>query len=106
MTDTTPARLSAAERQEALRMLEEHHSFPCVYMFKAIGYNSGEFAQEVRCAAEPVLGPMTGGGELRSRPSAGGKYLAVTIDTKVGSSEKVLEVYDGLKALGGLVMLA
>ena len=77
MTDTTPApdRLSAAERQEALRMLEEHHSFPCVYMFKAIGYNSGEFAQEVRRAAEAVLGPITGEGELRSRPSARGQVL-------------------------------
>ena len=103
---TVPDRLSAAERQDALRMLEEHHSFPCVYMFKVIGYNSGEFAQEVRRAAEAVLGPITGEGELRSRPSAGGKYLAVTIDTKVKSSAQVLDVYDALKALEGMVMLA
>lgn len=106
MTDCNPDRLLAAERQDALRMLEEHHSFPCVYMFKVIGYNSGDFAQEVRRAAEAVLGPITGEGELRSRPSAGGKYLAVTIDTQVDSSEKVLAVYDGLKALEGVVMLA
>lgn len=101
-----PSRLSAAERQDALRMLEEHHDFPCVYMFKIIGYNSGDFAQEVRRAAEAVLGPITGEGELRSRPSARGKYLAVTIDTGVASSAQVLEVYSALKALEGLVMLA
>ena len=108
MTERTPAsgRISAAERQDALTRLEEHHDFPCVYMFKAIGHNSGEFAQEVRRAAEAVLGPITGEGEFRSRPSAGGKYLAVTIDTGVASSAQVLEVYDALKALEGLVMLA
>lgn len=102
----TTTRFSAAEHQEALRMLDEHHDFPCIYMFKVIGYNSGDFAQEVRRAAEAVLGPITGEGELRSRLSAGGKYLAVTIDTEVASSAQVLEVYEALKALEGLVMLA
>lgn len=108
MTDCTPApgRLTAAERQDALRMLEEHHSFPCIYMFKVIGYNSGEFAQKARRAAEAVLGPLTEEGVLRSRPSGGGKYLAVTIDTQVESSEQVLAVYDELRALQGMVMVA
>lgn len=108
MTDGTPIpdRIAAAERQDALARLEEHHDFPCVYMFKAIGHNSGEFAQEVRRAAEAVLGPITGKDELRSRPSSGDKYLAVTIDTKVKSSAQVLDVYDALKALEGMVMLA
>ena len=108
MTECTPdiQRPTPAERQEALSRLEEHHDFPCVYMFKAIGYNSGEFAQEVRQAAESVLGPIMGKDEVRSRPSSGDKYLAVTIDTQVESSSQVLDVYEALKALEGLVMLA
>lgn len=108
MNDCTPApdRPAEAERRDALARLEEHHCFPCVYMFKVVGYNSVDFAQEVRRAAEAVLGPITGEGEFRSRPSAGGKYLAVTIDTGVASSAQVLEVYSALKALEGLVMLA
>lgn len=107
MTNSNPAcsRLTAAERQAALRMLEDHHCFPCSYMFKVIGYNSGEFAQEARRAAEAVLGPLTDEGSICSRSSGGGKYLAVTIDTKLESPEQVLEVYDGLHALDGMVML-
>ncbi len=107
MSETTPTcgKLSAAERQDALRMLEQFHCFPGSYMFKAIGYNSGEFAQKVRQAAEGVLGPLTEEGSLRSRPSAGGKYLAVTIESELASPEQVLAVYDALKALEGLVAL-
>ncbi|MCB2191424.1 MAG: DUF493 domain-containing protein [Deltaproteobacteria bacterium] len=100
-----PQRPTAVERQQALKRLEEHHDFPCVYMFKVIGYNSGELAQEVRRAAETVLGPIMGKNEIRSRPSSGDKYLAVTIETKVESSAQVLDVYDALKALEGLIAL-
>lgn len=108
MSDTIPANsgFSAAERGEALKMLEQHHCFPGSYMFKVIGYNSGDFAQETRRAAEAVLGPLIEAGAVRSRPSAGGKYLAVTIEAELASAEQVLEVYQGLRALEGLVTLA
>ena len=108
MSDSDPAckRFTSAERQDALRMLEEHHCFPGSYMFKVIGYNTGEFAQEVRRAAEAVLGPLIEEGAVRSRSSGGGKYLAVTIETEVSSPEQTLEVYEALRALEGMVMLA
>ncbi len=94
-----------AGREESLALLEEFHSFPGPYMFKIIGYDSGDFAGQARQAAEGVLGPLDEDGCLRCRPSSGGRYLAVTLEAELASAEQVLEVYEALKGLEGLVAL-
>ena len=94
-----------ASREESLQLLSEFHCFPGPYMFKIIGHGHEEFAAQVRQAVEAVLGPLLEPGALRSRPSSKGKYVAVTLETELASPEQVLEVYDALKEVKGLVAL-
>jgi uncharacterized protein len=90
---------------DTLRMLEEHHQFPCSYMFKVIGFKGDGFFEAVRQAAEAVLGPLQAGSQLRCRPSVGDKYLAVTVEAEADNAQQVLAVYAGLRKIEGVVML-
>lgn len=94
-----------AGREESLRLLEQFHDFPCPYMFKVIALGSEELPAEVRRRAEGVVGPIMDQGSVRTRPSSGGKYLSVTVETELASAEQVLEVYEALKGVEGLVAL-
>ena len=92
--------------QEALRLLERFHHFPGDYMFKVIGFGGQEFAASVRLAAETVLGPLAGADQrLTSRPSRGGRYTAVTLETRVADAQQVLDIYAALKQVQGVVVL-
>ncbi len=91
--------------EETLQLLEEHHEFPGSYMFKVIGFKGEGFFSAVRQAAEAVLGPLEEGSQLRSRPSSGDKYLAVTVEVEADSAQQVLDVYAGLRKVEGVVVL-
>jgi hypothetical protein len=91
--------------KEALDLLDKHHHFPGEYMFKAIGFGGEEFAGAVQSAAETVLGPLAWGDQVRARPSAGGRYLAVTLEVQVRDADQVLEVYEALRRVAGLAIL-
>ena len=68
-------------------LLDETHSFPCRFMFKAIGL------------ANDFDAPY----ELRE--TSGGRHVAVTIEPWVESSQQVVEIYAAIRKLEGLVML-
>jgi putative lipoic acid-binding regulatory protein len=91
--------------EEALKLLEEYHQFPCVYAFKAIGQDSPEFKDAVQEAAQGVLGALYWGSELMAKPSSKGKYISITVETEVKDAAQVLEVYAALKKVEGLVVL-
>jgi putative lipoic acid-binding regulatory protein len=93
-------------RLQALELLDKHHQFPGSYMFKAIGFNTEEFAEAVRKAAEAVLGPLESKGELRCRLSREKRYLAVTLEVEVEGANQVLEIYDALREVPGVISLA
>ncbi|MCF8032687.1 MAG: DUF493 domain-containing protein [Desulfarculaceae bacterium] len=94
-----------ASREESLQLLEQFHDFPGPYMFKVIAFDSEDLAAEVRRQAEAVLGPLTEQGSVRTRPSSGGKYLSVTLEAELASAEQVLQVYESLKQVEGLVAM-
>lgn len=91
--------------QEALALLEKHHQFPGPYMFKVIGFGGAGFAEDVAAAAESVLGPLDRSACLSARPSSGGKYLSVTLETELASARQVLDVYAAFKKVRGVVVL-
>ncbi len=93
------------QTQNSVELLERFHDFPCTYMFKIIGYGAEGFVESVRAAAEPVLGRLRPGRELRSRPSRSGRYLAVTLEKEVAGAHQVLAVYQALRGLEGVVAL-
>lgn len=89
-----------------MELLEKHHQFPGSYMFKVIGFHAEGFQDSVRRAAEMVLGPLESKGELSCRTSREKRYLAVTLEVEVAGAEQVLEIYDALRRVPGIISLA
>lgn len=98
-----PAAMTVAphDKPDALAMLEQAHSFPCVFVFKAIGANEPAFPAALAQAALIVLGPKIKP-EVRLRESQQGRHVAVTLSLPVQSAQQVLDVY---AALGGVPRL-
>lgn len=86
-------------------MLKRFHDFPGEYMFKVIGTCHPGLPARAAAAVEKVVGPQEDNFRLRTRPSSGGKYLAVTLDVRVADADQVLAVYRELRKMEGLVVL-
>ncbi len=88
----------------SVELLESHHSFPCTWTFKVIGYADSNFTarvvsgvrEELRLEIDPPY-------SLRS--TSQGRHVAVTLEPVCESSQQVLSVYARLSGLDGLVML-
>jgi putative lipoic acid-binding regulatory protein len=85
-------------------LLDEMHTFPGRFVFKAIGKTEDDFAARVVSVVRMVLAqdfdpPF----ELRETP--GGRHVSVTVEPWVESSEQVINVFDAIRQLEGLVML-
>jgi len=90
-------------RSEAISLLEQCHSFPCIYMFKVIGENTSAFYGAVLAEVSTELGGMMGQkANLTSRLSSGGKYLSVTLRLEMESAEQVLKLYERFSKVKGL----
>lgn len=77
------------------RTLEEHHAWPCRYLFKFIVAQAGVLAvQELFPGVQTAL-----------RPSSTGKYVSVTAEVLVASAAEVVAVYRKAEAIPGIVSL-
>ncbi|MFN2309573.1 MAG: YbeD family protein [Gammaproteobacteria bacterium] len=69
--------------------------FPCDFPIKVVGHGEADFELEViariRCHA-----PDLSEGAVRSRPSQGGKYLAVTVTVRATSQAQLDAIYRAL----------
>jgi putative lipoic acid-binding regulatory protein len=87
-----------------VELLEKTHTFPCPYVFKAIGKAGGGFQARVIAAVREELNfaidPPT-----RVREAVGGRHLSITLEPVVQSAHQVLAVYRRLETLEGIVML-
>jgi uncharacterized protein len=85
-------------------LLEQTHSFPCPYVFKAIGKADRGFQARVVAAVreelEFAIDPPS-----RVREAVGGRHLSITLEPVVQSAQQVLAIYRRLEALEGMVML-
>lgn len=87
-----------------LERLEQQHSFPGPFMFKAIGPNTAAFVAEATQAV--VLG--TGGKavpQVTTRDSGGGKYTAVTIRAQLACAQQALDVWALLARVEGVKLV-
>lgn len=87
-----------------LEILEATHSFPGKYMFKAIGFVDRGFAAKVVSAVREELS-LSLDPPFRLRESASGKHVAVTLEPTIQTSAEVLQVYQRIRTIEGLVML-
>ncbi len=69
--------------------------FPCEFSIKAMGLATPEFDTVV---VEIVRqhAPELGEGAVRTRPSSGGKYLAVTVTINATSKKQLDAIYQAL----------
>jgi len=87
----------------SIALLEDTHTFPGVYVFKVIGRTEGAFAARVVAAARQAL-QWDEDPPFRLRETAGGRYVAVTLEPELASAHQVLAVYNRLRSMDGLVL--
>ncbi len=87
-----------------LELLDETHSFPGRFMFKAIGRSNDDFAMRVVAVVRSVL-EQEFDAPYELRQTSGGRHVAVTIEPWLESSQQVIEVYAAIRNVEGLVML-
>jgi putative lipoic acid-binding regulatory protein len=77
------------------RMLDEHHQWPCPYVFKFI----------VPTENLPLLIDLFEGETLTTRESKSGKYTSVTMESTMCSGESVMKTYHKAAQVPGLMSL-
>ncbi len=78
--------------------------FPCDFPIKVVGHHHAEFeAQVVALVREHA--PDLGEGAVRSRPSQGDKYLAVTVTVRATSQEQLDAIYRKLSGWDRALMV-
>lgn len=70
-------------------------SFPCFYTFKVFGHHSEEFVTQVRDVVALTIGSVALD-SVKVRPSAQGKYLCVSVLTRLTSREQLERIYRDL----------
>lgn len=85
-------------------LLEDLHEFPGRYMFKVIGRVEQGFVARTVAVVREVL-CLEIDPPFSIRESAHGRHVAVTLEPEVESAQQVLEIYQRLHALDGLVYL-
>lgn len=88
-------------RERALVLLKNHHAFPGTFEFRVVirpESRSAVVGAVISSLSTPD--PLRG---LSERQSRQGTYVSVRIAVAVVSAEEVLEVYDVLKAIDGVL---
>jgi len=75
---------------------DELEQFPCFYTFKIFGRRSDTFVERVRAVVAGTLGPVPLD-STKVRESAQGRYLSVTIVTRVLTRAQLEQVYADLR---------
>jgi len=69
--------------------------FPCQFPIKAMGKNSPDFDSIVVAIVRQHVGDVNEGA-VKTRPSKGDKYLAVTVTIEATSKRQLDAIYQGL----------
>jgi putative lipoic acid-binding regulatory protein len=77
---------------------EKVNTYPMDRKFQAIGEGGQSFIDEVVALIEKALGRNVPSGNVTTRPSKKGKYVAVNVTVRLENGNEVLEVYGALKS--------
>lgn len=75
--------------------LENNHGFPGSYTFKFI----------VKPEHEEEVKSLLVGADVKLKPSSGNKYVSITLNKRMESSEAVVEVYKKAHTIEGIIAL-
>jgi putative lipoic acid-binding regulatory protein len=93
-----------SDQLPAIELLENNHTFPGPYTFKAIGRVDNGFVARVVAAVRDELGADVDP-PFRVREAEGGRHVAVTLEPIVQTAHQVLAVYRRVRGTAGLVIL-
>ena len=88
----------------AIELLESTHKFPCAYTFKVIGCAEEHFVGRVLSAARGEL-PADAEPPFSQRSTSSGRHVSVTLEPTCQSAQHVLDIYQALKEVEGIVLL-
>jgi putative lipoic acid-binding regulatory protein len=88
----------------AIELLENNHTFPGPYMFKAIGRVESGFVERVVAAVRDELDESVDP-PFRVREAVGGRHVSVTLEPTVQTAHQVLAVYRRIRQTAGLILL-
>jgi putative lipoic acid-binding regulatory protein len=83
------------EQHKFQQMLDEHHEWPCPYVFKFI----------MPTENLPLFVDLFADARLQTRESKTGKYTSVTMESTMCSGKSVMEVYHKASEIPGLMAL-
>lgn len=86
-----------------LELLKATHTFPGAYTFKVIGENQNSFPHRVVEATLMAVPDCEPKHTIRETDS--GKHMAVTLEVRVESAEKIIRIYEQLVKLSGTVLV-
>jgi putative lipoic acid-binding regulatory protein len=88
-------------RQRAIALLESQHAFPGVFEFRVV------IRPPAKAAALGAVLAVTGGSvslvEVTERPSSNGNYVALRISARVAAATRVLDAYEVLRGVEGVL---
>lgn len=90
------------EREAALELLNATHEFPCAFTLKVIGLAADDFEQRVVSVVCDSLQVDSVPFTTRETPKK--KHVAVTLEPVLDSAEQVLELYESIRGVDGVVM--
>ena len=88
----------------SIELLESAHEFPCEYTIKAIGKNENDFVFRASAAVRQALS-LEFDPPVKTRETSAGRHIAVTFTITFETAELVLEAYEQLRQIDGLVLL-
>lgn len=88
-------RFDPAEKDKFINLLNDEYEFPVQYFFKFI----------VPSDKVNIVNNLIGDAEFSHRPSRNGKYTSVSAKKMVASAEEVVEIYERLSVVEGIVSL-
>ncbi len=91
-------------REDSISLLNATHDFPCPVIIKAIGKNAGDFPQRVVRGVRKQL-QLEIDPPFQIREASGGRHIAVTLEPIFESAEQVLEAYEVIRTMEGVVMV-
>ena len=90
------------ERDAALELLNATHDFPCPFTLKVIGLAADGFEQRVvEVVCESLLVESV---PFTTRETPKKKHIAVTLEPTLASAEQVLDLYEQIQSIDGVVM--
>ena len=87
--------MNEESRKRFCETLDQHHEWPCIYVFKFI------VPQSALPKVEAILHEM----EVSKRNSKTGKYVSVTAEHPMESSEDVADIYAKICEVEGAISL-